>query len=294
MSGDAAPAAQRKAFGLLAEADTGDDGGVPITTPRTPAREAAERELSKREYHQDDPGLLQRIIDWVWDHLSSLLDSAAQATPGGWVGLTALACVLSLLLIALRLRLGKLRPQPVSDGDSLLGDRPRSAAEHRAAAEAHAAADRWSEAVQERMRAIVRSLEERALLDPRPGRTADEAASEADRALPGHGDELRSAARSFDEVTYGERPGDASAYSAVRELDSALQRAVPPVPETAAPEAAARETAARGAAVRDVAARGAAVPAGTAPGAAGPRDADAVRERGDSGGAAATPDRGGR
>ena len=274
MPGDAAPAALHKAFGLLAAADTGDDDGVPVTTPRTPAREAAERELSKREYHQDDPGLLQRILNWLWDHVSSLLDSAAQATPGGWVGLTALACVVLLLLIALRLRLGKLRPQPVSDGDSLLGDRPRSAAEHRAAAEAHAAADRWSEAVQERMRAIVRSLEERALLDHRPGRTADEAASEADRALPGHGDELRSAARSFDEVTYGERPGDASAYSAIRELDSALQRAVPPLPEVAAPE---------------VAAVGAGVP-----GAADPRDADAVRERGDSGAAAATTDRGGR
>ena len=34
------------------------------------------------------------------------------------------------------------------------------------------------------MRAIVRSLEERALLDPRPGRTADEAAAEAGRTAP--------------------------------------------------------------------------------------------------------------
>ena len=55
------------------------------------------------------------------------------------------------------------------------------------------------------MRAIVRSLEERALLDPRPGRTADEAAAEAGRALPAHADRLRAAARDFDDVTYGGR-----------------------------------------------------------------------------------------
>ncbi|HEV7625946.1 MAG TPA: DUF4129 domain-containing protein [Streptomyces sp.] len=234
MPGDVTTAALH-AVGLHTAAVAGDDDGTPLTTPRTPAREAAERELAKREYHQDDPGPLQRLLDWLWDHLSSLLDSAAQATPGGWVGLTVLACALLLLVIALRVRLGKLRPRPTSDSGALFGNRPRSASEHRAAAEAHAAAYRWSEALQERMRAIVRSLEERALLDHRPGRTADEAASEAGRTLPGHADALRSAARSFDEVTYSERLADAVAYNAVRDLDSALQRAIPDLPEAEPP-----------------------------------------------------------
>ncbi|NEA03407.1 DUF4129 domain-containing protein, partial [Streptomyces sp. SID10116] len=72
-----------------------------------------------------------------------------------------------------------------------------------AASEAHAARAHWSQAVQERMRAVVRALEERALLDPRPGRTADEAAAEAGRTLPSHTDRLRAAARAFDDVTYG-------------------------------------------------------------------------------------------
>ncbi|WP_074466679.1 DUF4129 domain-containing protein [Streptomyces sp. WMMB 322] len=204
-----------------------DDAGPPVTTPRIPAREAAERELSRGEYHRDDPGLLNRILDWLWDHISSLLNSAAQASPGGWLGLTVIALLVVLLAVAVRLRLGALRPGPVSDGGTLFDKGPRSAAEHRTAAEAHASAERWSQALQERMRAVVRSLEERALLDHRPGRTADEAAVEAGRALPGHADELRSAARAFDEVTYANRDVDASAYEAVRELDSALQRAEP-------------------------------------------------------------------
>lgn len=227
--------APETATGLRSSATTGvgDDG--PVTTPRTPAREAAERELSKREYHENDPGLLQRLFDWLWEHVTSLLSSAAQATPGGVVGLAVLACVVLLLLIALRLRLGRLRPGPASGSGTLFDNRPRTAAEHRAAADAHAAADRWSEALKERMRAVVRSLEERALLDHRPGRTADEAASEAGQLLPGHADALRSAARSFDEVTYGERPADAAAYALVRDLDSALRRAAPRLPETTDP-----------------------------------------------------------
>lgn len=80
------------------------------------------------------------------------------------------------------------------------------------------------------MRAIVRSLEERALLDPRPGRTADEAAAEAGRALPGHATRLRSAARDFDDVTYGGRTAGQSTYLALRALDTELDEAKPVLP----------------------------------------------------------------
>ncbi|RAJ69609.1 uncharacterized protein DUF4129 [Streptomyces sp. Amel2xB2] len=228
MPGEMATKAAATAVSLLG-APTSDGDGPPVTIPRTPAREAAERELSKGEYHQDDPGLLNRVLDWLWDRISSLLDAAAQASPGGWVGLTVILVLLVLLAVALRLRLGRLRPAVSFDDGALFAKGPRSAAEHRREAEAHAVAERWNQALQERMRAIVRSLEERALLDHRPGRTADEAALEAGTALPAHADELRSAARAFDEVTYADRLADASVYAAVRDLDLALQRTQPPL-----------------------------------------------------------------
>ena len=219
--------ASRTAAGLrTALAGRGDDDG-PVTTPRGPARDAAEHELSKPAYHEHDPSLLQRLLDWLSDRIGTLLSSAAEATPGGWVGLCVLLIAVLLLVVALRLRLGKLRPGPTSEGGTLFDSGPRSAAQHRSAAEAHAAAARWSEALQERMRGIVRSLEERALLDHRAGRTADEAASEAGLVLPGHAGALRSAAEAFDEVTYADRPADAAAYDAVRALDVELQRARP-------------------------------------------------------------------
>lgn len=110
---------------------------------------------------------------------------------------------------------------------ALFDEGPRSAADHRMAAEAHAAAGRWNEAVQERMRAVVRSLEERTLLDPRPGRTADEAAAEAARSLPAHADGLRAAARTFDDVTYGGRTAGPDTYARLRTLDLTLDHTKP-------------------------------------------------------------------
>ncbi|MET7391279.1 DUF4129 domain-containing protein [Streptomyces sp. NPDC005529] len=198
----------------------------PVTTPRDAAREAARRELSKRMYHENDPGLVQRALNAFWDWVDKLFGAASTATPGGTLGLVVIVLAVLAVLGALWWRLGTPHRTPVPSA-TLFDDRPRSAAEHRAAAEAHAAQGHWNQAVQERMRAVVRSLEERALLDPRPGRTADEAAAEASRTLPDHTDRLRAAARDFDDVTYGGRTGDRRAYQHLTELDRDLERTRP-------------------------------------------------------------------
>ncbi|WP_237326201.1 DUF4129 domain-containing protein [Streptomyces sp. CBMAI 2042] len=221
MSGAGGTTAARQATG---------SGDIPVDTPRVPAREAAESELSKPMYHENDPNILQRGLNHFWDWVAGVFDAAAGAAPGGPAGLAVLALILIGLAAALWWRLGT--PQRSSRTPDALfeSDGPRSAAQHRAAADAHAAALRWTEAVQERMRAIVRSLEERALLDPRPGRTADEAATEAGRALPGHAARLRSAARNFDDVTYGGRTAGQPTYLALRTLDTELDEAKPVLP----------------------------------------------------------------
>ncbi|MFJ2175596.1 DUF4129 domain-containing protein [Streptomyces sp. NPDC087851] len=201
-------------------------GDLPVDTSRVPAREAAERELSKPMYHENDPNLLERALDRIAEWIGKLFEGASGAAPGGPLGLVVVALIVVALCAALWWRLGTPRRLSAATG-TLFDDGPRSAAQHRTTAETHAAAHRWTEAVQERMRAIVRSLEERALLDPRPGRTADEAASEAGRALPGHADRLRTAAREFDDVTYGGRTADERTYLRLRELDTDLERAKP-------------------------------------------------------------------
>ncbi|MFR9800140.1 DUF4129 domain-containing protein [Streptomyces sp. MS06] len=209
---------------LLSLARSGDE--PPITVGRDPAREAARRELSKRMYHENDPGLLHRAVNAFWDWLDRLLGAASAAAPGGAVGLAVVIVAVVAVLAALWWRLGTPHRTPVSAA-ALFDDRPRSAADHRATAEAHAAQGHWTQALQERVRAVVRSLEERALLDVRPGRTAVEAAAEAGRALPGHTDALRAAAREFDDVTYGGRSATEESYRRVAALDRDLEGSRP-------------------------------------------------------------------
>jgi hypothetical protein len=208
----------------------------PVKIPRGPAQEAARRELAKQLYHQNDRSLYERALNALWDWLDKLFGAASAAAPGGAVGLVVVALAVVAVAVALWWRLGTPRRQAVS-APALFDDRPRSTAEHRATAEAHAAQGHWNPALQERMRAIVRSLEERALLDVRPGRTADEAAAEAAHALPGHTDRLHAAAREFDDVTYGGRRASEQSYRRVAELDRDLER-TRPVPAGSAPDAA--------------------------------------------------------
>ncbi|MFD5453187.1 MULTISPECIES: DUF4129 domain-containing protein [unclassified Streptomyces] len=209
---------------VVSLARSGDE--PPVTTPRDPARDAARRELSKRMYHENDPSWVQRALNALWDWIGELFARASTATPGGALGLIVIVVAVLAVLGALWWRLGTPRRGPVS-APALFDDRPRSAADHRAAAEAHAAQGHWSQAVQERMRAVVRALEERALLDVRPGRTADEAATEAGRALPAHAGRLRAAARDFDDVAYGGRPGTEQSYRRLAGLDADLERSRP-------------------------------------------------------------------
>jgi hypothetical protein len=61
------------------------------------------------------------------------------------------------------------------------------------------------------------------------GRTADEFAAEAGRALPAHADALRDAARQFDEIRYGQLPGSKAGYERLSELDRRIMASAPRV-----------------------------------------------------------------
>jgi hypothetical protein len=192
---------------------------------RESARQAAERELIKPEYHHVKP-LMMRFLEWVVDRLSDLLRHATAATPGGALGLVGLLLLLVLLGVLVRYRVGRLAATARRHGvfDAM---REQSAAEHRAAAERAAAAGDWATAVRERFRAVVRTLEERTVLEPRLGRTADEAAAEAAPTLPEAADALRSAARRFDDVVYGGRAATDEAYLVVAAADEAVTASRP-------------------------------------------------------------------
>ncbi len=89
-----------------------------------------------------------------------------------------------------------------------------TAGDYRRAAERRADAGDYAGAIIERTRAIAVELETRGVLLPRPGRTASELAAEAAVSLPDHAAGLREAARLFDDVRYGDRPGTLAGLSA--------------------------------------------------------------------------------
>ena len=132
--------------------------------------------------------------------------------PGGLWGVAVLLLVLGLAAVAIKVGVGPIGRASGGERAVFVG-KTRSAAEHRARADAAAERADWHAAVIERYRALVRSLEERGLVDERPGRTADEAAAEGAAALPPAADLLRPAARAFDDVAYGGRAADAAAHA---------------------------------------------------------------------------------
>jgi len=200
----------------------------PVLDPdRATARRWAVEELSDRAYVQAQPGLAERAIRRVLEELQELLDRAGGASTG--TGLViGLAVVVVVVVLAL-LVAGPLRRRVRTSArvGGVFGTVVRTAAEHRSAAERAVREGRWAIAVQERFRAIARALEERVVLDVRPGRTADEVSQEAGDLLPGTAEALGRAARVFDDVTYGGRAGTEAGYRAVAEADDMVRAARP-------------------------------------------------------------------
>ncbi|GMA88445.1 hypothetical protein GCM10025868_36950 [Angustibacter aerolatus] len=177
-------------------------------------------------YQRARPGLVTRAAQWLLDHLGRL--QAPGVAPDARTGVVLLALVVIVVVVVVLLRTGRLRgPGRVGASRTVFGEVERSAAEHRRLADAAADAGEWGVAVRERFRAVVRSLEERTVLDARPGRTAHEVAVEAGVLLPALADDLARCAGVFDAVAYGGRPATAQHDRVVRDLDAAVGEARP-------------------------------------------------------------------
>ncbi|MFC4011528.1 DUF4129 domain-containing protein [Nonomuraea purpurea] len=189
------------------------------------ARQAA-RELLKPAYAHES--LPDRLYRYFTQFLGDLVDAATGGgTTGGIIAAVVIVMIILSLIILISWQLRKTARRRALPVGGIYGERAMSAAEHRQIAERLAAEGQWSQAIRERLRAIARDLEERALVNTMPGRTADELAAEAALSLPAFADDLAAAARSFDDVTYGGAPGTSDAYEAMSTLDDNLRQARP-------------------------------------------------------------------
>jgi Domain of unknown function (DUF4129) len=200
------------------------------------AHQAAQDELNKPIYSKDSAR--EQIFDWLNEQIYRLLQKTS-SLPGGWVTATVLFILLAIaVIVAYRIVRRTLRTN--RGGDHLLFETTQlTAAQHRATAEDYAVDGNWAAAIRHRLRAVARQLEETGVLNPAPGRTANELARDAGAALPHLDSELSQAAMAFNDVTYGEQPGTQSAYQMIVDLDNHLRSrspAIPPAPgQPAAP-----------------------------------------------------------
>ncbi|WP_253871876.1 DUF4129 domain-containing protein [Actinomadura rupiterrae] len=203
----------------------------PPPVDRDTARELARRELEKPIYQRDKPSWLERTLNRFAEWLQELFSHAQtpNAKGGGASGWISVGVIILILIVAVALVFWLMRGgrNRRSKDEALLDDEPSTSSDHRTEAERLAAAGEWPGAIRERLRAMARDLEERAILSPRPGRTADELATEAGIALPELAGDLRTVVRIFDDVWYGDRPGSAEEYARVTAVDDRLRATKP-------------------------------------------------------------------
>lgn len=196
---------------------------LAVDVDRDEAARAARDELTKGIYHRDEPGVISSFLNWVLAQLVRLLDAIAAHSPGGAWGLLALLTLVVVAGIVIRWRVGALARTGRRAANAVFAGRVRTAAEHRAEADEAAARGDLETACRERFRALVRELEERTVLDERPGRTADEVAWEVAALAPDAATILGTAARVFDEVCYGGRRATSTDDAAIRSADEAVR-----------------------------------------------------------------------
>lgn len=190
----------------------------PISGPT--AQQAAEQELRKGEYHRDDPGLIERAFSWLGRRLADLVSGGS----GGAALAVAVALIAAVVIFA-AVRAGPLRmarSEPFRGDDPL---RPLGARDHRRRAAELEAAGQLASALREWLRAAVQTIEDRGVLDPRPGRTGAAVAREAGPYIPEAAGILAAAMQAFDEVWFGGRPATSADVAAAHQAADAARGA---------------------------------------------------------------------
>jgi len=195
-----------------------------IDIDRDGAHLAAQTELGRPIYSKGSAA--QQFTDWINEQIYRLLEKTS-SIPGGWFTTTVLLILLAIAVVV-GVHIARRTMRTNRGGDYQLFEAAQlTAAQHRATAERYAAEGDWTAAIRHRLRAVARQLEETGVLNPAPGRTANELARDAGAALPELAAELSEAATAFNDVTYGEQPGTQAAYQMIADLDDHLRSRSP-------------------------------------------------------------------
>jgi hypothetical protein len=167
------------------------------------------RQVLDRDEFKDQTTILQRILDWIGDHVPTPDTSSAGQGGSGLVGnivllVVAAALVFGLVKVAQGIR--RLPPKARDPGPVLDVEERRPAKAWRRDAEEHEAAGRWREAMLARYRELVTTLIDAGALVDVPGRTSGEFRVELAAAQPSHATAFTEATDLFERAWYGAEP----------------------------------------------------------------------------------------
>lgn len=202
---------------------------IPVAPDGDEARRLAEEELQRQVYREAEPTFIDRVASAIVDFFRNLFNSDGPNISGSFV-LLIVAIVIVGLIIAAILIWGVPRARVASRQlpRELFGSvDDRSATELRQEAERAAAAEDWHTAITARFRALARGLDERGIVDPPPGATAQAFARLAARAFVAETESLRAAAGVFDDVRYLRRPASSEGYRVIAVVDDRIARSAP-------------------------------------------------------------------
>lgn len=198
---------------------------APLQPDATEARQWALDELARSAYHPDQ-SLFTRLGRWLAELLESLLGGASGGA-GPLLGLILAAALLAVVALALRHSRRAAHSRPGRTASLPLFPNSRSAAALRQAAGQAAASGDLTSAFLDTYRALIRSLDERTLLEERPGLTAREAARLAAIPYPQHAQDLRWASNTFDGACYGHLAVTGPDLNGLQLLDAAISHTQP-------------------------------------------------------------------
>ncbi len=209
---------------------------TPVTVNSDQARQMAIRELSKSQYHRG--ALPTPSPSTALPSPPPLRQPPHPPSPSHALAVVLIILAIFVLVVVVLLvlrwlgkpRTEKRRKEKAEQGAGAGNTVEKvltGAALHRHNAELAASAGDFAEAIRERFRAVIATLDERGLLPERADRTADEAARDAGAILPAHAEVLVAAARAFDEVEYGKYIGTPEAYAVISRVDELVRTEVP-------------------------------------------------------------------
>ena len=199
----------------------------PVLPDRGEAGRWAAEELAKAPYRDAAPSWLDDALAEFSRWLRSFSGDGAPAGDSGYAVPLLLVIAAVVIVVAVLVVRPRLNARRSADGKVFDAGAPLSPDAHRGRAAAAAARGDWATAIVEQFRALARAAEDRAVLDPQPGRTAGEVAARLGRAFPVHARELDEAALTFDAVRYGGADGGPREHEALARLDAALAGTAP-------------------------------------------------------------------